>query len=153
MKWLRFSGYSLFGCTFLLGLTNMSCGGDQGSDDAVSDDVATNEQAYRFDWHRRHRIAGGTGATDGTGGFPNTGGTSSSGGSSPGGGVIAGTCDVCAKANACCMAVSGGPLCSYSSATCSSYAADGQAIYVNSCRTLLTTVFDAWSGNPPAACR
>jgi hypothetical protein len=63
-------------------------------------------------------------------------------------------CELCTKAQECCNVVaSGGPVCSFSAATCEAYPPDIERIYISNCRVFLRTVHSAWSGNPPAVCR
>jgi hypothetical protein len=61
-------------------------------------------------------------------------------------------CSICTKANACCQVVSGGPLCTFSAATCEAEPPDARGAYVRSCLTLLDTVEHAWK-TLPAPCR
>ena len=139
--------------------------GCEGADDAVSGpDQAELHGGSRF--HRGHsaRDAGSVGGTVGTtGGGAGivTGGTTGggSGGSvgttgagAPDGGAVA-DCDVCTQAQQCCDVVaSGGPVCSFSAASCSSMVGDARPAYVNACLVFLVTARGA-RAKPPAECR
>ena len=80
----------------------------------------------------------GTGGTDGNG--------------TADGGAVA-DCDVCTQAQQCCDVVaSGGPVCSFSAASCSSMVGDARPAYVNACLVFLVTARGA-RANPPAECR
>jgi hypothetical protein len=98
--------------------------------------------------HHPRPDGGSGGATGGSTGTSGTGGSSASTGT--GGGDA--DCEVCTKANACCNVVGGGPLCTFSSATCSTYGANARAGYLSACRMLLNTAFSAWNSKPPPAC-
>jgi hypothetical protein len=127
-------------------------------------DVVTEESAVRGGFgfprhHRRPRDAGTTtgGASGGSPGTGATGGTTGTvnPGTDPGSTPVA-DCDVCAKANACCLAVNGGTLCTFSATTCSTVAPASRAPYINGCLTLLTqavAAHQAARATPPAACQ
>ncbi|HEY3499714.1 MAG TPA: hypothetical protein VGK73_33715, partial [Polyangiaceae bacterium] len=61
-------------------------------------------------------------------------------------------CEICARANACCSDVGGGPLCSFDTATCSSMDSTRKAAYVNGCKTLLATILSVRK-SLPNSCR
>jgi hypothetical protein len=164
----------------LLVCSSFGCGADPGdeSDPLATDSVdnaATREASGpRRDWRFRYRHprdpkpgddtggAAGSGGALGSGGETGSGGTSGAGaggvggaagtGGAAGSGIAAG-CEICAKANDCCNVVSGGPLCQYSAAACSSMSGTAQAAYINGCKTMLWTTSNAWKANPPSACR
>jgi hypothetical protein len=79
--------------------------------------------------------------------------TSTTGGSTTGGGTTVDTCALCDHAAECCEAVNPDtPLCNMSEAACESVAEASRPHYIRFCRTVITTIFYAWDGNPPAAC-
>ena len=154
MKIQRIWLCTLAGVAFSYLMSTAGCLPDDSSD---ADTPATVEE-LRGNSHRPRggRSDGGTGGSAGadngvagSGGATGSGGTSGTGGSN-GGETVAG-CDVCIKANACCNAVGGGPLCTYSAGTCSSDSGSGQAAYVNACQTLLHTIISVHS-TVPAEC-
>ena len=125
--------------------------GCEGADDAVSGpDEAALHGGFRI--HHGHRgpdagIVGGGGSAGATGG-----GTGVVTGGTPDGGAVA-DCDVCTQAQQCCDVVaSGGPVCSFSAASCSSMVGDARPAYVNACLVFLVTARGA-RANPPAECR
>jgi hypothetical protein len=141
---------------------------------------ATRAERAWWRWHRRNRPpdqgGGAVGGAAGQGGMAGSGGDGGNGGSAGtdiggAGGTIGGVggttggsagapgsgtasdCGLCAKAQECCMVVSGGPLCQYSASTCSSKSGVTRTAYVDGCRVMLTTTSAAWKGQPPSACR
>ena len=109
-----------------------------------------------FGFHRRHHspdagTVGGVAGMSGSGAGPATGGTTGPGTTVNGG--AAADCDVCTTAQQCCNVVEADPACSFSAVTCASMVGDARPAYVNACLTFVVAVRDAWSGNPPAACR
>lgn len=132
--------------------------GCAGVDDAGSDatempgDLGTQSDELR-PWYRRGGPRPVPHARSGTGGTTSTGGSTSPGGTSnsrPTSGAA--ECELCAKANACCNTVGGGPLCTFSAATCASLPASSQAPYINACGVLLDTVASVHSVLPDS-CR
>jgi hypothetical protein len=128
--------------------------GCEGVDDPVSGpDEAELHGGSRF--HHVHRVpdagivgGGGSGGSVGTTG----GGTGVVTGGTADGGAVA-DCDVCTQAQQCCDVVaSGGPVCSFSAASCSSMVGDARPAYVNACLVFLVTARGA-RANPPAECR
>lgn len=149
------SGFGLW-CSGLLSVVALGCGGqaDEPTGEAdPSGDIVTNDdelRTWRRPWKPRPPV---TGATGGTGVVtPPKGGAGGAGGGN--GGSTSGNvdCDVCATAQACCNTVSGGPLCTFSVATCESMDAVRRAGYVKGCGTLLDTVRRAWK-QPPSTCQ
>jgi hypothetical protein len=155
---------ALAGIAFASIMSTPGCGNiddvDVDVDGVVTDEVATASNALRSHRYRHPPRGGGTptgGATGGSPGNTASGGSSGSTGTgSPGtGGTSVAGCDVCAKANACCLAVNGGALCSYSATTCSTVAAASRSPYINACLTLITqtvAAHQAAKAAPPAAC-
>ena len=129
----------------------VAAAGCEGADDTVSaPDEAELHGGSRF--HHVHRgndagsVGGGVAGTTGGGTGVVTGGTTG------GGGAVA-DCDVCTQAQQCCDVVaSGGPVCSFSAASCSSMVGDARPAYVNACLVFLVTARGA-RANPPAECR
>src|SRR5436853_296812 len=121
---MQYAGSVILLCGALASLASASCGA---SDDAIGDESATLPgDTARFDSARRHTGGGRTATTTGSSSVSTTGAGGSTGGSggaggAGGGGTVVG-CDVCTKANDCCNVVGGGPLCTFSAATCSTVA-------------------------------
>jgi hypothetical protein len=152
----------------LLSFPIAGCGGDpEDVGDSVEIDSASSEDTHqaisaRRAWWRRHRSSGtggtgtaGVGGTTGGTAGTDTGGAGGTTGGSPGaaGSGTASDCDLCAKAQECCLSVSGGALCQYSAAECSSMSGAGRQAYIDGCKVLLTTTSNAWNAQPPSACR
>jgi hypothetical protein len=91
------------------------------------------------------------GGAGGAGGAVATGG--GAGGAAGAGGGVAPGCEVCTKAQDCCNAVNGGPLCTYNAGVCSNLPSDEQPYYANDCLQLIVATTGAWRGSPPPACR
>lgn len=123
----------------------VAAAGCEGADDAVSGpDEAALHGGSRFHHGRPGHDAGSVGTTGGGAGVV-TGGTT-------GGGAVA-DCDVCTQAQQCCdIVASGGPVCTFSAANCSSMVGDARPAYVNACLVFLVTARGA-RANPPAECR
>ena len=119
----------------------VAAAGCEGADDAVSGpDEAELHGSSRF--HQRH-----TGQDGGSVGSAGTNGN----GAADGGSVA--DCDVCTQAQQCCDVVaSGGPVCTFSAANCSSMVGDARPAYVNACLVFLVAARGA-RANPPAECR
>ena len=115
--------------------------GCEGADDPVSGpDEAELHGGSRFHHVHRGNDAGSAGSV----------GTNGNG--TADGGAVA-DCDVCTQAQQCCDVVaSGGPVCSFSAASCSSMVGDARPAYVNACLVFLVTARGA-RANPPAECR
>jgi hypothetical protein len=144
-----------------LAFVGLGCGGvdDESTGEAdLPGYTATNGDDYRRSRapQRCPHTAGTGGVTtppSATGGTGNTAnGTAGTGNAGPSDPSDTTECAVCERAQACCETVSGGPLCTFSAATCESLDAVRQAPYVVSCKTLLDTVQRAWS-TPPSSCR
>jgi hypothetical protein len=128
----------------------VAAAGCEGTDDPVSGGAEA-ELHGGFGFHR-HRgadagsVGGGMAGTTGGGTGVVTGGTT--GGGTPGtngvtgagGGAVA-DCDVCAKAQQCCVYVQGADAgCAFSAATCAAETGDAQPAYINTCGVYLGTV-------------
>lgn len=169
MKSVTFRLMAVAGIAFASIVATPGCGNiDEGDDvEVVTDEVLAARSVFGF--HRPVRrprdggaMTGGAtgGSTGNTGGAPGstaTGGSTGSGGTGidPGGTPAAG-CEACEKAAACCAAVNGGTLCTFSAATCSTVAPASRAPYINGCLTLITqavSAHQAVSAVPPAACQ
>lgn len=126
-------------------LAGLGCGGvsdDNGRElDPTNDTAQTSDDLARtrvpsWPWHRR--VPRPVSTNDGGVTPPPTdAGSNGSGGTSAG---DTKDCGLCETARACCNAVSGGPLCTFSRATCESLDDVARAAYVNSCTVLLDTV-------------
>lgn len=126
----------------------VAAAGCEGADDAVSGPAeAELHGGSRFHHGHRARDAGSVGGSDGSVGSVGTNGN----GAADGGADA--DCDVCTQAQQCCDVVaSGGPVCSFSAASCSSMVGDARPAYVNACLVFLVTARGA-RANPPAECR
>ena len=126
----------------------VAAAGCEGADDTVSrPDEAELLGGSRFHHGHRARDAASVGGSDGSVGSVGTNGNVAGDG-----GAVA-DCDVCTQAQQCCDVVaSGGPVCSFSAASCSSMVGDARPAYVNACLVFLVTARGA-RANPPAECR
>jgi hypothetical protein len=141
-------------CSSLVSIVAVGCAGhgdDSRGEAGPSGHTVTNEDELRLwgrPWRPRPPAAGATGGAPVVTPPPSgTGGTGNGG--SPASSV---DCGVCATAQACCVTVKGGPLCTFSEETCESMESVRRAAYVGGCKTLLTTTRNAWKGNPPSEC-
>jgi hypothetical protein len=135
-------------------LVAVACGGhgeDPRGEAGLSGHTVTNEDELRL-WGRPWRPR--PPATGATGGAPVvTPPASGSGGMGDGGTPASNPdCEVCATAQACCVTVKGGPLCTFSAESCELMDPVRRRAYVGACKTLLTTTRTAWKGNPPGEC-
>lgn len=131
----------------------VAAAGCEGADDAVSSpDEAELQGGSRFHHGHRARDAGSVGGSVAGSVGTTGGGTGVVTGGTPDGGAVA-DCDVCTQAQQCCdIVASGGPVCSFSAASCSSMVGDARPAYVNACLVFLVTARGA-RANPPAECR
>jgi hypothetical protein len=124
--------------TSALAGTLFACAG--ATDDAETDwsgDTATHEDELRRSWRARRALPSppDAGVVDPA--------PRSDGVGNPGGGRIvdvSGSCEVCARAQACCNEAQGGALCTFSAPTCEALEPAARAAYVENCKVLIQTV-------------
>jgi hypothetical protein len=159
----RLCGLALAGAALTCSSFVAGCGQVDSDGPADTEPVTTSELHHRFPGlhHNSANADAGAGAVPlpEVGGAPATPGT---GGSSAGEPIVGtgGTtgaapvsdCDVCTKANACCNAVGGGPLCTFSATTCVGLAPESREPYIRTCLNLIDTAASAHADAPAAAC-
>jgi hypothetical protein len=138
-------------------------GEDEFSETEMVDSPSSSVEAYRdgtrswrarWDRYRDYdRGKGGSGSTGGAAGSAGSG----TGGAAGSSGGLASSCEICAKAQACCDQVNTGTApCTFDAATCSAMDGAGQAAYINACKVQIVTTQMAWASSrqsPPAECR
>jgi hypothetical protein len=134
--------FSICAFTAFVACSQASCGGipDESGNTATEEDALYGHYGLARHYHR-------VGAGGGTGVVGNPGAGTGGGSISTPVPAAPDTCDVCTKANACCLAVSDGTSCTYSAETCES-----QPSYIDACLVELRTIQSVWT-DPPAACR
>jgi hypothetical protein len=121
------------------GIALGACAGcDDGSLEGADMKGAEPGIALRYNRSRAHRVGPDASSESGTS-------TATGNGTGEG-------CAICDRASACCHAVAGGPLCTFSATTCSSLPPSPQQYYINACRELLATAARAHRSQPVAAC-
>jgi hypothetical protein len=158
----RLCGLALAGSALTCSSLVAGCGQVDGDDPADDEPVMTGELYHRFPGLHHNRGTGGAGggvtSLPGIGGAPATSGTGGTSAGEPirGTGGASGAapvsdCDVCTKANVCCDAVGGGPLCTFSATTCVTLAPESREPYIRSCLNLIDTAISAHA-DAPAGC-